>query len=189
MNFSKMSEIDFLKSSYIEREDSEEEEEGNGEFSSFRDYEYERKCYKSPKSIINKERKFYEEHSDLKSIKVDEGTQEYLFFSPENKDITLHLEEAEPGTWDFEPDEVILIGRESQYKDLLTGEIYDNLIDANFPIKSSLIYKDGYYISKAHLKELTKRETEKRNEEIERAKRFGSTFASTYESSEFDAEM
>lgn len=251
MDFEHMTKSDLFKSFHIKSE--EPKVEGNGEFSSFRDYEYGGKYYNSPQNIMNKEYKFYKEHSDLKKIKVEEGTQEYVFFPPENRDKTLHLRVAEPGTWGFEPDEVISIKQEPKYKNLLTGEEFDNLTDAKFPIDYPVAYRDGYYVSKAHemeierrqldeerarylmklhykkagmkfknlltgevfdnpidaeipfsdtimerdgyyvgkshLKELTRREIEKRKAEMEEANRFGSTFASTYTDPEFNARM
>lgn len=251
MDFEHMTENDLLKSFYIKTE--KPKVEGNGEFSSFRDYEYGGKYYNSPQNVMNKEHKFYREHSDLKKIKVDEGTQEYVFFPPENRNKTLHLRVAEPGTWGFEPDEVISIKQKPKYKNLLTGEEFDKLTDANFPIDYPVAYRDGYYVSKAHemelerrelaeedaknemkrqykktglkfknlltgevfdnpidaeislsdtmierdgyyvgkshLKELTRREIERRKAEMEEANRFGSTFASTYTNPEFNAKM
>lgn len=76
-----------------------------------------------------------------------------------------------------------------KFKNLLTGEVFDNPIDAEIPLSDTIIEKDGYYVGKSHLKEITRREIERRKAEMEEANRFGSTFASTYGDPEFNARM
>ena len=155
---------------------------------------------KSPKDIICDEISTFKEHSDLKSIKLIEEGKKYCFFPPENVDKIIHLK---PSTqkWGVESQKMSRleqVRREHlQYKNLITGETFDTLEEARFPINSKVFPLDGYYVSEAHLKEVERMEEEEEQRELERrgipiasyTGPFGSTFTSTYEDPEFNARM